>query len=150
MPGPAAHWATDCRQFTTTARLRTAIHRRRETEEQQTLTIQVELHVRIGASVETMLARALSEIRLRGLLSSNFDVEIERSVEIGDWAVVDVEEIVVQEQSEVVFRSRHGLLERSLDWGQLVQVRDVLGHIRTPLALVSRHERRLRVSAAGS
>ena len=52
--------------------------------------------------METMLARALSEIRLSRRISSNVDVEVERCVKIGDRTVVDVEEIVVQEDGEVV------------------------------------------------
>jgi hypothetical protein len=49
------------------------------------------------------------------LLSGNVDVEIKRCVEIGNWPV-DVEEVVVQEQSEVLFSS-DWLLELTFGWG---------------------------------
>jgi hypothetical protein len=88
---PAAHWTAVCKQYTTVAaRLVIADLDARLREE--LLTIQVELHVRLRARVETAFTRVLAETRLRKV-----DVEIDWRVEVRNGRVIDVEEIVVEE-----------------------------------------------------
>jgi hypothetical protein len=93
---PAAHGTAVCKQYTTVAaRLVIADLGARLREE--LLTIQVELHVRLRARVETAFARVLAETRLSWFFSRKVDVEIDWRVEVRNGRVIDVEEIVVEE-----------------------------------------------------
>jgi hypothetical protein len=77
------------------------------------LTIHVELHVGLGGSVETVLARGVAETRLRLLRGgAKVGVEVDGGVEVGDGAVVDVLEVDVEKGREVVLRWQ-GLVERA-------------------------------------
>jgi hypothetical protein len=91
-----------------------------------------------------MFARVLPEDWLSRLLNAGVNVEIEGRIEVGDGTAVDVKELVVEECGEVFFGG-HGLVKKSLRWRELVQVRNVLGHVGTPMALVCRHGRQRRV-----
>jgi hypothetical protein len=91
------------------------IRSRREIERQIALTIQVELHIGLGTSVETVLARVISEARLSRLLSSNVHVEINGRVEVTNGIVVDIEEVVVEEGSKVLLGG-YWLVEVALWW----------------------------------
>jgi hypothetical protein len=94
---PAAHWTAVCMQYTTVA-ARLVIVDLGARLRRELLTIQVELHVRLHARVETAFARVLAETRLSWFFSRKVDVEIYWRVEVRDGGVVDVVEIVVEEQ----------------------------------------------------
>lgn len=79
------------------------------------LTIEVEFHVGFDASADAVFARGTSEGRLSRMLSGEIGVEIEGRIETSDGTVVDVEEVVVEEGREVLFRGRR-LVKKGLRW----------------------------------
>ena len=104
------------------------------------LTIQIEVHGRVDASAR--VARKLS-VRLQRLCLLGFETEAKvtgrSKVDAGVASAVRVEEVAVQEVGEIL--GRRWLSEQILLWRQLVEVRDVLGHVGPSLPFVGGHGR---------
>lgn len=139
---PARHWPACRRHYITVAasnfQASQAIspsRRGKASDNNKRLTIQVEVHVCVGASAR--IARKLSACfqRLR-LLAVEVDVEVARRVKVnaGVASVVDVVKVGVEEIGEVLDRRRLG--EQVLLWRRLIERRDVLGHVGPSLPLV--------------